>query len=120
MFSIIKFHIYQGRIITDRAELWNQSTAQERRMFRYQNGYGGFDDDELDYIFNALVLRLESSSPIASQPHQLVVYILDVIWPDLGVELLMHRRRGITKEEAKEILKNDSRYEWSRIESIFQ
>jgi hypothetical protein len=45
MFSIIKFHIYQGRIITDRAELWNQSTAQERRMFRYQNGYGGFDDD---------------------------------------------------------------------------
>jgi hypothetical protein len=75
---------------------------------------------ELDYIFNALVLRLESSSPIASQPHQLVVYILDVVWPDLGVELLMHRRRGITKEEAKEILKNDSRYEWSRIESIFQ
>jgi hypothetical protein len=75
---------------------------------------------ELDYIFNALVLRLESSSPIASQPHQLVVYILDVIWPDLGVELLMHRRRGITKEEAKEILKNDSRYEWSRIESNFQ
>ena len=75
---------------------------------------------ELDYIFNALILRLESSSPIASQPHQLVVYILDVVWPDLGVELLMHRRRGITKEEAKEILKNDSRYEWSRIESIFQ
>jgi hypothetical protein len=75
---------------------------------------------ELDYIFNALVLRLESSSPIASQPHQLVVYILDVVWPDLGVELLLHRRRGITKEEAKEILKNDSRYEWSRIESIFQ
>jgi hypothetical protein len=73
--------------MTERAELWNQSTAQERRMLRYQNGYGGFDDDgratkynafpfeletnvclrlELDYIFNALVLRLllESSSPI--------------------------------------------------------
>ena len=76
---------------------------------------------ELDYIFNALVLRLlrESSSPIASQPHTLVSYILDIVWPELGVELLIHRR-GIAKEEATKILENDSRYEWSRIESIFQ
>ena len=75
----------------------------------------------MDYLFNALVLRLqqESTSPIASQPPQLISYILDVIWPELGVELLKHRR-GITKEEANEILENDSRYEWSRIESIFQ
>mgnify|MGYP006904184549 CR=1 FL=1 len=64
-------------------------------------------------------MQRKSSSLIAQQPPQLISYILDVIWPELGVELLKHRR-GITKEEAKEILENDSRYEWSRIESIFQ
>ena len=60
--------------------------------------------ERIDWLMHLrLVLRLllESSPPIVSQPHQLVVYILDVVWPDLGVELLMHRRRGITKEEAK-------------------
>ncbi len=72
-------------------------------------------------MFNALVLRLqlESSSPIASHPSQLISYILDVVWPELGVELLM-ARRGITKEQAKEVLENDSRYEWLRIEANFQ
>jgi hypothetical protein len=76
---------------------------------------------ELDYIFNTLVKKMqnESSSPVAVQPHQLVAFILDVVWPELGVEILS-ARKGISKEEAKKILENDSRYDWARIESIFQ
>jgi hypothetical protein len=76
---------------------------------------------ELDYIFNTLVKKMqnESSSPVAAQPHQLVAFILDVVWPELGVEILS-ARKGISKEEAKKILENDSRYDWARIESIFQ
>jgi hypothetical protein len=64
-------------------------------------------------------MQNESSSPIAAQLHQLVAFILDVVWPTLGVEILSSRK-SLTKEEAKDILENDSRYDWSRIGSIFQ
>ena len=64
-------------------------------------------------------MLLESSSPMCGEPHKFINFILDVVWPELGVELLMSRL-GITKEEAKTVLECDSRYDWSRIETLFR